>query len=274
MEKFGDNITRQLKKIREELGLSPADFVVPHPQVDKWIKSGDVRALFDEKSRLLLHNGTPVFVYIRDHVVGVFSLHDPAGLKKIHFTTCSTLKDMQGRGKFGRYQLTNRDDNKYTIEFRGGREHDVKLHPCKNCLDELRYQGFSYDDMPLWKRQSIVLRFDAKESIDYIRDYFREFTAGQRRDFEPAGYPRNWSTISYSHRQRKGFICEDEECGVDLTHYPHLADCHHEGGVKTDCRDENLRCLCKECHQKRDPHYKVSKEDLAIIREERRKQGK
>ena len=97
-------------------------------------------------------------------------------------------------------------------------------------------------------------------------------TAGQRDDFEPASYPQNWAVISYSYRKRKNFTCE--ECGVNLASYPHLTDCHHINGVKSDCRDENLRCLCKECHQKRDTHYKVSEEDLAIAREERQKQGK
>ena len=274
MEKFGDNITRQLKKIREELGLPPADFVIPHPRVEEWIQSGDLRELFDEESGLLVRNGVPVFVYIRDHLVGAFPLHDPEGLKKIHFTPCRTLKDMERRGKYGRYQLTNRDDNKYTIETQGRKERDVRLYPCQNCLDKLRYKGFSYNGMSLLKRQIIVRRFDAKESIGYVGEHFRAFTAGQRRDFEPAGYPRNWPKISGYYRKRKGFICEDEDCGVNLARYPHLTDCHHENGIKSDCRDENLCCLCKECHKKRDPHLIVTKEDLAIISEERQKQGK
>ena len=270
MEKFGKNITRELEKIREELGLSPADLVIPHPKVEEWIEFGNIYELFDEESRLLVRNGTPVFVYIRDHTVGKFVLNNPASLNKVHFSICSTLVGMKKQGRFSRYQTTNRDDNKYTIETRGFGVRDTELYPCQNCLHELRYKGFCYDDMPPSEQRQIVRNFDAKETIGYVRQYFRDLSADLRRDFESADYPPNWRAISYSYRRRKNFTCED--CGVKLDR--RLMDCHHKNGVKTDCRDENLLCLCKECHQKRDTHYKVPEEDLAIIREERRKQGK
>ena len=252
--------------------MLPADFVIPHPRIEEWIESGDVSALFDEKSRLLVRNGTPVFVYIRDHTVGKFFLSKPASLNKVHFSVCSTLVSMQQQGRFSRYQLTNRDDNKYTIETRGLGVRDAKLYPCQNCLHELRYKGFCYDNMPSSEQRRIVSGFNAKETIGYVRQYFRDLSSDLRRDFESANYPKNWKAISYSYRQRKGFICE--KCGVNLASHPHLTDCHHINGVKSDCRDENLCCLCKECHAEEHPHYEILPEDLEIIRKERQKQGK
>lgn len=282
--KFGDDITKKLKAMRESYGLMPYDFTISPELIDEIIDPQKITELFDNESHLLIHKGIPVFVYIRDHSVGVFSLTDPFKLNKIHFTVCKTLIDMKKGGRFGRYQITNRDDGQYIIERHKRETHDVHLYPCQNCLHELHYKGFSLPPnkwMSSWQntsslymsdseRKNIVKTFDARETINYIRKYFRDFTDGQRRDFQTSGYPKNWKAISYHCRKNKIFTCD--ECKVNLSNYPHLTDCHHVNHVKSDCRDDNLSCLCKECHAKLHHHYKPS--GIEIIQQERNRQNR
>ena len=272
-----DNITKQLKAMRESYGLEPYDFSISHETIDEIIESQfqNIVEMFHYESRLLIYNGSPVFVYITDHTyipdntVGRFQLNNPAKLKKIHFTVCKTLREMEAR----RYHITNRVDGKYTITISNGKEHDVKLHPCQFCLGELGYKGFSYENMSSHERNNIVKLFNAKEVIDYTQKHFRNFINGLKWYFQTVGYPKKWNKISYDFRESKNFTCN--KCKVNLSKYPHLTDCHHVNHVKSECHDDNLRCLCKECHaEEHHPHYNPEQSCIEIIQQERDRQNR
>lgn len=89
----------------------------------------------------------------------------------------------------------------------------------------------------------------------------------------PSDYPKNWKDISSAFREKCKYKCAD--CGVDCSAHSRLLDVHHLNGVKNNCRPENLRCLCKDCHAKQDfhSHYKVKLDDKRLLSELRRKQG-
>ena len=105
----------------------------------------------------------------------------------------------------------------------------------------------------------------------------RRFTRGLPSSTKSTGYPKNWAARSEAFRRMRGYKCH--ACGVCCAKQEHhrLLDVHHINGVKSDCKDNNLRCLCKECHAKQPlhGHYAavVGGEDKETLRQLRQEQG-
>lgn len=103
------------------------------------------------------------------------------------------------------------------------------------------------------------------------------YTQGLKGAAESSDYPKNWGEISKAFRKMHGYKCH--ACGVCCDQEAHhcLLDVHHINGVKRDCRDSNLRCLCKECHAKQDFHRHyvsvIKPEDKEALRQLRQEQN-
>lgn len=72
-------------------------------------------------------------------------------------------------------------------------------------------------------------------------------------------YPENWSFISKSYKERKGYRCE--ECGKQFPPNTKWLHVHHivplsKGGSSDD---SNLKLLCYACHAKHHSHMGNSK---------------
>lgn len=257
-----DDIIQSLISIRKGVGSQPVEFPFDRVEINNDLTSiSEVEALFHPSGYLMEH-GMPVFVYIRDHTVpGYLS---PLKANKVHFYRCRTLREMRQKGKFNqRYRVTNRDDNRYTIDVkswtRAGRakEEDVILYPCQNCLSAVSYQCFHYR-MVSSEREDIVKNFDAKAAFALIGEQFEIFRkdiaqSGLSSASLPAGYPDSWKKISREFRRSKGHTCE--QCGVQLKDAPQCLDVHHKDYDKQNIRNSNLACLCKCCHAKLHKHY-------------------
>lgn len=274
-------ITRKLERIRKEVGGKPVGFIPrpPHEAVDHDFGWKEVEGYIHE-SGLLIRDGQPVFVYIRDHLTGNLS-DDPADRRKIHFAFCQTLQQMDRAKRFeSRYRVTNRTDNTYPIDVKTGwntsAERLVPLYPCQNCLNQTRYRCFDYRILKKAERIDIVKFFDAKEAMDFLKQSFDEFrlhTARLKPSTQPAGYAYGHADISRNYRERMRFVCE--KCGVNLN-YPklrRLTDTHHMDGDKRNNIYKNLQCLCKICHKEVHPTYPVGGDDIATIKAERKKQS-
>ena len=271
-----ENITAQLEAIRRDLGLKKdSDFVLE--RIDEEVDADELQKLFDP-SGLLVKDGEPIFAYIRDHSTQYrkdygFGAHEPEGLNKIHFAVCQTLKEMQSAGRIGRYQVTNRSDNKYWIEWAGNQKEEARLYPCRHCLDFVSYQCFSLSAIEKEKKR-IVKAFDAKEARGLLREQFDIFSKQMqkaRSHLYPSGYSQNQGRISKIYRRSKNYTCE--ECGVCLEKRPWLIDTHHVSGVKSNNNPDNLQCLCKICHGKVHAHYPIKLGDKDIIERERYSQN-
>lgn len=279
MEINDRGITQRLEEIRRQVGVPRRVFDPPLPRyrVDKVPEDPEaVGSLFDG-SGILTYRGMPVFVYIRDHSWGEYST-DPAKRRKIHFTICSTLREMKQIGRFERYQTTNRDDNRYVVDIKElGQTKTLKkeiLYPCKNCLESIPYRGYN-QTLTRDDKNKIVREFDAKEAFHLLWQYFKLFqkqVRGLRSANLPTEYTASFTEVSKTFRKLKKFTCD--ECGVNLSAHPNLVDTHHISGVKSDNLYGNLRCLCKLCHaaQPRHQHYPVSPDDQGIIEACREKQ--
>ena len=119
---------------------------------------------------------------------------DAQSRRKIHFSVCRTLVQMRGKGRFYRYKITNRDDDRYLIDVQDGwgnrsREETVTLYPCKNCLEAVGYKCFTRA-LPREMLDSIVAGFKAREALDLLSQHFEIFRT-QMSGVRPATQP-NW----------------------------------------------------------------------------------
>ncbi len=281
MVKIDDRrIAARLSEIRQRVGGKQAQFI-PHPPkeaIDIDMEGLGVESLFNP-SGLLIRNGQPVFAYIRDHTnLGPASNLTQRQCKKIHFRVCRTLHDMKQKGRFERYRVTNRKDDRYYIDIRKGwhntEERQVKLFPCQNCLAESEYHCFNYS-MEKSIREKITNQFNAEEALNLLWqqfDIFKREMADARLATLRTGYPQNWSDISKKFRRSRNFTCE--KCGVRLNQREaqRCLDVHHKNADKRNNRDDNLTCLCKLCHAKAHLHYHVDSNCRKIIAAARRQQ--
>ncbi len=273
MKPIGKKITEQLKAICKELQVSVYDIHVDLSPIDGTFDNiEDIKRLLSHPTGLLIKDGRPFFLYIRDHSVGDFNTTDE--YNKVHFTDCRKLHSMKKVGRFNRYQYTTRTDNKYLIDISGRKTEESLLYPCQFCLEKSNYKNFA--NMRYFsrsRRKIIVENFDAKEGMDYMEDLFLHYADQLRHASIYSGYPDDFCHISYKYRSSKKFTCE--KCRVRLDKFTKLTDCHHKGFVKSDTDSNKLECLCKLCHADIHPHYKhkVSDNDANIIIEQRRIQN-
>lgn len=277
-------ITRQLEQVRKRHGLDAVPFT-PQPfvvNIDEDLTTIDeVKDLF-HPSGLLVRAGQPVLAYIRDHT-SLDSVLDPVRCKKVHFTVCATLKNMKTQGRFERYRITNRQTNRYLVDVgtAWGRieERETKLYPCQNCLGNVKYHNFRYN-MRGDEKRFILESFDVKEVFTLLHRRLKRFreqnallrqaTRNTKSAVVPGGYPANWRKISADVRRRERYTCG--QCGVRLDEQPRLLDVHHVDGDKQNVKHSNLRCLCKLCHHREHPYYKVAEADRSFIEIRRARQ--
>ena len=271
-------ISGRLQSLREAVGAQMADFRPNRFQiVDVIIPASEVEALFSP-SGLLVRDNRPVFAYIRDHTERtLWEWGGPEAMKKLHFSVCQKLLDMKARKRFDRYRITNATSNKYAVDVRAdasswrddGVQEDVRLHPCRYCLGKVNYH--CYRSAPDEPRTEIVREFNSQEAMDMLWqwfDFFRQEVSNLRTAHSPTGYADNWPRVARAFKQRADWKCDS--CGASLSHAKHLLDVHHVNGDKRNNSDDNLRCLCKDCHSKEHHHYHVSHNDLQTIKKARR----
>ena len=248
-------ITSELEKICHDLGIEKRRFN-PHSKAptEAFVEPKDWDTLL-HACGLLIVDRQPTFVYIRDHSYQEKSYDTPEERRRIHFTVCKTLCEMKEAERLrSRYFRTNRDNDKYLIDVRG-QEKEMSLYPCRNCLAAVNYRCFA---LAGWGQMHIVKSFCAKEALDLLEQQFQIFeqkiaSEDIRSETTPTDYSEQWDRISREFRKGKNFICE--ECGESFE--PHLMDTHHKDGDKRNNAEDNLECLCKPCHRKRHPHYRM-----------------
>ena len=227
---------------------------------------------------LLEYKGRQVVLFIPDHSFNITSLLEGTAKShnKFHVAECRTLADMQSRGRYDRYRVTNNLDGMFHVygvsrDTGQHQEGEYPLTVCKNCLDYLSYQGYSYKKSYAVKEE-IYRNFSMEEFLTQYSTLFKRMPKEISRA-DKGGYVDNWKDISDNYRAKNGFHCE--RCAIDLSEHKNLLHTHHKNGDKTDNDDNNLEALCLDCHRKQPNHgyMRITHQDMAVITRLRREIG-
>ena len=197
-----------------------------------------------------VYKGRRVIVYIRD----IAEYGTRVSMPKYHLAMCSTLNTMIEEGRYQkRYVVATRDDGKFSIQkIRGDTvaKTDEELNVCQQCLDELKYKSFSL-------RMDRKLRTNAVREFS-IKAFFDEFGkscvwATPRFDAMHAPsnvYSPHFYKIAKTLKERRGYRCEQVNCGIDLTAPTNqrFLHAHHVNADKSDNHPSNIKLLCIRCH--------------------------
>lgn len=212
---------------------------------------------------LATYRGQQVILFIPDHSFrNLFNetLNNPSKGNKFHLVDCSTLEDMRSRNRYRRYYATTNLSGKFVISSGDGRNAEVCLQVCQNCLKKLNYKNFNKN------KNEVLKNFNLSDFFNYYKTSFRNLPNTDNLLPEEAGtYANNWRQISLEYRERKKWICE--LCKLNMVDYKNLLDVHHRNGNKRDNSIFNLQALCRECHSKQDmhDHIKLSIEEKQIF---------
>ena len=225
---------------------------------------------------LLAYEDAAVVLYIKDTRIDRITLEtSPANPPRFHLVDCSTLHEMRSNNRFERYVVSQKTDGMFRVEpdnqimGRPNDEIDVRLYPCKNCLNHLNYEGCKN----LFVDTNKVMKNLPLETFFFEYQTFFKSTPKHSDITAPlGGYVSEWNKISRSYRQRCGWKCE--QCGVALRDYTKLLHAHHKNGVTTNNFDANLASLCVICHSKQPKHsWGIKPADRETIERLRREQG-
>ena len=192
-----------------------------------------------------------------------------SGTPKFHISWCKTMDTMTKNKRFDRYVLSRRPSEHFTIEalerdpdnirLKGERHvvDDVRLYPCKNCMDFLSYRG--YDKK--WKsndKNQLVEDFRVQTFLDENDGNLTVMKHLPKADAAnaPSGaYTSDFSEISRKVREAANWKCS--ECSIEMKHCKSGLHVHHINGVKSDNSLSNLKVLCALCHRDVDQFHKT-----------------
>ncbi|HDR1805306.1 TPA: HNH endonuclease [Pasteurella multocida] len=213
------------------------------------------------------YDGKQVLLFIPHHSQQRFdlTLQDPSSGNKYHVTDCQKLEEMKATGRFARYHVTTNKDGFFEINDGISRKEEVRLNVCKYCLIKLNYKNYTQNRVKVFKE------FNLDDFFAEYQTYFKKVPEYKNQD--KIGYTKNWKEISENYRKAKQYRCEN--CNVNLSYNKTLLHTHHKDGNKQNNDITNLKALCVECHCKEPDHKHliVSRKDLSILNNLRRKQG-
>jgi len=196
--------------------------------------------------------GHKVILYIRDQRT---SGYQGTRSYTFHVANCTTLHEMNRKGRYERYVVATRKDGKFIVNrFDWNelveKEVECELPVCRNCLRRLKYQNYNYESR--FRRNQIVENFDL---VDFFDKYPSRITRLPKHTDKtaPLGtYSSDWATISSRYRESVNWTCE--RCGVNLKDHKSFLQAHHLNGVKSDNDRQNLQALCIRCHAQKPDH--------------------
>lgn len=272
-----------LIKAREQMGAELADLtrvsVAPIDPIDVALDEGYEVSLDDvvTNNGLLEYEGRQILLYIQDHGWRCKEAEKDGSVgKKYHISECKTLTEMRANNRFERYVATHNISGVFKIhgidrDTRENIDAEAELSVCKNCLANIRYEGYS--SRGNWEIKNKV--FSTFSLTEFFTTYSSFFTHMPKRMAETASssYSADWAELSKKIRHDCGYKCNS--CRVTLDTQKALLHVHHKNAVKSDNSPANLEPLCKDCHRKQvdHSHMFVLHDEMKLINHLRRKQG-
>ena len=221
----------------------------------------------------------PYLTYKGDHLAILYILNSTStsydlennepskSTPKFHLTWCRTLDKMTRNKRFDRYVLSRSPSNFFRVEAlerdahainQFGERHmldEVRLFPCQNCLDALRYKNFSLKtakNSRLKKVERFFLR-EFLEENDGNLTVMRHLPKTLAQNAKSGAYTSDFPEISRRLRKKHRWRCS--KCNVDMSGNKAGLHTHHINGVKSDNSIANLQVLCALCHKGIDSHH-------------------
>lgn len=254
--------------------------VLADPRFKERLRAGIEISLSDvsvNPGEPLLYKGEVVLLYIKDtRNEKETLLNSPEKAKRYHVSDCQTLQRMRVQNRFERYVVTNNASGVFKVvalDWRTQKREEIEadLKVCKDCLVSLDYQGYAKENQTGKKR--IWSEFQIEIFLNQHSPSFSEVPRYNDNTEPQGGYQDDWAEISKKYRESNNWTCE--ECGVQLESHKGLLDTHHINGRTEDNNPNNLKALCKICHNKQPMHsnYRVSNGLYHLIVEKRRTQN-
>lgn len=232
-----------LKDVAHRIGANPALGLdaLPSGDLRQLIARGVILELIPGQ-QILAPTGEVRFLYIPDHsMLKRYNMQNTSkNRNKVHLCCCDVIQDMLYDGREKRYVATGDTSGVFDVCYSNSEQDAVPLDVCQRCYRMLRskkYGMYTDFDFSAYARDN-----------DYVPELFER--AGT--DKYGVDYPDNWKQISFRVRQGRGWTCE--QCGRNFSCQKRGLHVHHINGIKSDCRDSNLRVLCEECHSKQPRH--------------------
>ncbi len=230
-----------LAKLLDDLGFPRVDkqtFRVVKEDLQKAIDAKNV--VFDEDGIKYKFEGRLIKAYVYKKRYYVARHKD---LPKFHIANCETIQSFIAKNRFeSDYVISNAKlVDVIDIDNENALLENKNLYSCKNCL---KLKNVNY---------TTTSEFGTiQEESDFDSSNTHRSSA---IEVDINGYTKDWSTVSKSVRESKGYTCE--ACGFipkpALYLYIHL---HHINNNKIDNSPSNLQCLCIACHAKVDDSHR------------------
>lgn len=186
---------------------------------------------------------------------------------KFHMTKCRTLEQMHNDGRSDRYVLIRNTEGEFPCFPHN--ENNVfydfkikaKLLPCKNCLNELSYRGYSTS----WannKKEEFVNNFSISEFVNRMTAFFFDKVYYNSHPTHAQHNRVDDPKIREERIARLGPVCE--ECEVDLRDHCGLLHLHHVSGNAGNNWNSNLKLLCILCHSQQPKHQHMKGMDRVV----------
>ena len=167
---------------------------------------------------------------------------------------------MREKGRIERYVTTQRTTGKFLIDVTDPHTKKVesnlkvKLYVCKNCLTELKWNGYDPED-PREERHKIRDNFSIPDFFATYSTFFKTIPIHSDITAPSGGYVENWPEIARRYKNRVNWVCK--KCGVNLESKKNYLHCHHKNGVANDNHSSNLQALCFLCHAEQPYHNQI-----------------
>ena len=313
MKNEGAKITARLAAIRKRVGAPLGDFTavdmeITEEELYKWaaahpnqpiIIGGQLGVAYIKD-----HCNSRYFDKKEAHAQKIASHPNRCYMdsNRVHFYSCPTLSQMKKRDRKKRYRVVNKFGNTHKIDLADAPDVSSRLLWCKHCIKCFQHDwrtknnegqpllggGLSHEkgdnaqtdhsqeEFLVWLNTEKAAEWGEakviKNLINPNNPLWKDFISGLDSPATPSNYPRNWSKRSKEFREKQGYKCA--VCGVDCAEEDtDLTDAHHKNGIKSDCDDSNLQCLCKYHHYKQHPDYKPSDNNMRRLRKLWQEQG-